>query len=70
MKLNFAEMKNVKNGEFELNGEKWMMADYRRNRGTSPRGLWNDMTNGKKLVRVYKCDVAKASLENSKRLFN
>lgn len=73
MKKLIENMENVKHGEFDVNGVKWTIAKNSngRNRvGTSSRGIWNDMTNGVQIVRIYKADVLKIDKNKAIALFN
>lgn len=70
MKINYTEIKVTGKYKFELNGEKWTLANYPKNQGTSARGLWFLMTNGKQKVCIYKKDLLKFNKEAAIKLFN
>ena len=70
MKINYKEITVTGKNEFIYNGEKWTLSSDAKNVGTSARGIWNYMTNGTVIVRVYKADVLKANKDAAIKLFN
>ena len=70
MKKFIEQMTNVKHNEFTVNGEKWTPANYAKNSGTSPKGIWTIFTNGKENRTIYKADVLKVDTKKAIALFN
>ena len=73
MKRFVESMENVKNGEFTIDGKKWTVcvrASGRPDVGTSPKGIWNYMTNGEEKRMIYKADVLKYDTAKAIALFN
>jgi hypothetical protein len=73
MKKFIESMENVKSGEFTVNGEKWTVvkkANGKNDEGTSPKGLWLYMTNGKEFKTIYKKDILDIDRNKAIALFN
>lgn len=68
--LNLREIENVQHDAFDYHGEHWTLANYPKNKGFVPDGLWNDMTNGKIVIRVHKSELLRIDPKKAVALFN
>lgn len=67
MKFKIDLIKNATTNGFEYDGKVWTLAtksDGTPKVGTSANGLWNDYTNGKITLRLYKADLIDAKRAN------
>lgn len=70
VKLDFSQMHDVRHGAFTYNGQEWRMVDEHSG-GTSARGLWDIVTDGESIAKIYKRDMLdKGFIAEAIALFN
>lgn len=66
MKINLKDITVTGRDHFTYRGRTWSATRW----GNSPIGLWNEFTDGKDFVKIYKSDLLKIDKDAAMKLYN